>query len=202
MYLKVHDGFEGEITNEDVICKDCYVRHKQIIAQAENITPMTLLAELKIQQQSFHERVCIDNFREYFVSIADMVTIDVINMLECDEAVLLPVLYEKFCLLVNTNKTKLKVVEDIHVPQSRWLLTQICNKLGSYVETITKHKKYGVLLYKRDGDILKALSSALGQVRDSTKREVGIRRISNEYINDKLDAYRDKTSYPNIYTER
>jgi predicted metallopeptidase len=107
----------------------------------------------------------------FFAHLAGIITIDVINIFACDEAVLLPVLYEIFCTLVNDNKAKVEVSENFHIPQARWLLTQICNRPGSNVQTAIKQKKYGGLLYKRDGDLLKALSTALGQERNSQKRK-------------------------------
>jgi hypothetical protein len=91
--------------------------------------------------------------------------------------VLLPQIYEKFCDQVKKHIDK--VAEVKQVPQSRWLLSHIQKKLGKYLEVATKHKRYGTVMYKRDGDLLFALSKALGERRESEKIELKLRTELN-----------------------
>ena len=45
---------------------------------------------------------------------------------------------------------------------TRWLLQQIQKALGHHLKSVCKHKKYGTILYRAGGDLLQALSVALG----------------------------------------
>ena len=45
---------------------------------------------------------------------------------------------------------------------SRWLLNQLILNLGIHLDYKCIHKKFGIMLYRRKGDILTSLSWALG----------------------------------------
>ena len=55
-YLKEHEGFEGTITKDSKVCKNCYVRHKSI-TKTEELTsesnPNEILSWLKDDKQTF-----------------------------------------------------------------------------------------------------------------------------------------------------
>ena len=61
------------------------------------------------------------------------------------------------------------------IPTTRWLLSSISNHLGNILGVTCKHKKYGTLLYRNGGDLLKALSRALGKLQQQKKSEHNIR---------------------------
>ena len=44
----------------------------------------------------------------------------------------------------------------------RWLLQQLEEAIGHHLKSACKHRKYGTILYRAGGDLLHALSSALG----------------------------------------
>ena len=51
---------------------------------------------------------------------------------------------------------------------TRWLLRQLEEAIGHYLKSACKHRKYGTILYRAGGDLLHALSSALGSKCTST----------------------------------
>ena len=71
-----------------------------------------------------------------------------------------------------------ETTDDYHLPISRWLLTYLNNKIDSYVSTVTKHKRYGVVIYKTSGDLLLALSKALHDAKHTGKTKM---QIQQEY---------------------
>ena len=50
-------------------------------------------------------------------------------------------------------------------PTNRWLLSSISNHLHEHLGIVCKHKRYGTLLYRKNGDLLKSLSKALGNAQ-------------------------------------
>ena len=88
-----------------------------------------------------------------------------VKLLENDEAILLPELHSKFCHLLRTQTSQYPAVSTGIVetpPTTTWLLSSLSMHFKSTLGVVCKHRKYGTLLYKRDGDLLKALSKALG----------------------------------------
>ena len=67
-------------------------------------------------------------------------------------AILLPVAYNHF-------KTK---QEMITMRNASWLLRQLEESLDHHLSSLCKHRKYGTVLYRTGGDLLNALSRALG----------------------------------------
>ena len=51
---------------------------------------------------------------------------------------------------------------------TRWLLRQLEEAIGHHLKSACKHRKYGTILYRAGGDLLHALSSALGSKCTST----------------------------------
>ena len=116
---------------------------------------------------------------EFIHSIANLVAIDVILVLQSNHAILLPEVYDNFQNLAV--KYKAKVNSDLCsvpkcLPKSRWLLTYLNNTLGSYMRRSTKHKKYGVVIHRANGDLLNALSKALGEAKQAKKMEIECRQ--------------------------
>ena len=94
-----------------------------------------------------------------------------------DEAMLLPQLFILFQQHTIDNVHKLSNVtkgKKKSIPTQRWFLSSISNLLGDHLGVICKTKKYGTLLFRKNGDILKALSNALGKAqKDCTAVELG-----------------------------
>ena len=57
----------------------------------------------------------------------------------------------------------LAIAEDSETSRTtKWLLRQLHEALGHHLNSACKHRRYGTILYRAGGDILHALSSALG----------------------------------------
>ena len=126
---------------------------------------------------------------------ANLVTIEVMEILQSENAVLLPQVYERFQTLALQYQGKIsETTNDYHLPMSRWLLTYLNNKMGSYMSTVTKHKRYGVVIYKTNGDLLLALSKALHDAKHTGKTKM---QIQQEY-RDVSDETTLKTAYSYI----
>ena len=86
------------------------------------------LGRLKDEKQTFLES---DNMTqtEYINSIANLVTIEVMEILQSENAVLLPQVYERFQTLALQYRGKIsETTNDYHLPMSHWLLTCLNNK--------------------------------------------------------------------------
>ena len=53
----------------------------------------------------------------------------------------------------------------------RWLLQQLEEAIGHHLKLACKHRKYGTILYRAGGDLLHALSSALGSTCKCTSTD-------------------------------
>jgi hypothetical protein len=117
------------------------------------------------------------------------------KLLQNDEAMLLPELFsmfqqhavqsiDRFPNFTKNLKTSL--------PTIRWFLSSISNHLGNDLGITCKHKQYGTLLFKRNGDILKALSKALGKAQQSKKSETTVRSVVQSMAkSEKVDTHSD-----------
>ena len=92
--------------------------------------------------------------------------------LQRDEAILLPEVHSDFCQLVSTSTENFPNVQTslkTNPPTNRWLLSSISNHLHEHLGIVCKHKRYGTLLYRKNGDLLKSLSKALGSAQRPCK---------------------------------
>ena len=98
---------------------------------------------------------------------------------------LLPELYYYFCQKINQNMYKFQNVNislSKKTPSSRWLLTSVSNNMGGTLGIVCKHKKYGTLLYYKNGYILRALSIALGITQYTKRSENALREDYSEVL--------------------
>ena len=71
-------------------------------------------------------------------------------------------------------------------PTTTWLLSSTSIHFKSTLGVVCKHRKYGTLLYRKDGDLLKALSKALGNATGMAKEAAAQLALSTEiHANDK-----------------
>ena len=77
--------------------------------------------------------------------------------LQQDEAMLLPELHSHFCDVVSkTIQSNVQKSLKTSLPTNRWLLSLISNYLQDNLGIVCKNKRYGTLLYRKNGDLLKA----------------------------------------------
>jgi hypothetical protein len=154
-FMQANEGFESSISINDKICMDCYLKHKQILSMkgVQQVQESDVIFNcIKKTNDEFVQLALVDD-KEYFQFIANIATSRLMDTLSNDNAMLLPDLYQQFEELAHEHQNKLNspsVLNDL--PSHRWLLTYVQNRLGSYLSVATKHKKYGVLLYRKDGD--------------------------------------------------
>ena len=104
-----------------------------------------------------------------------------------NQAVLLPKLSRMFLNMYMNNSPEecLSVectieTEDGSVKfTSKWLLKQVLVYLHHHLESKCVHKRYGTVLYPKNGDLLTCLSWALGVSQNSTDREVIYENLSS-----------------------
>lgn len=188
VFLKETFDFSGALTVASKICKPCYIFHRQVLQQLDSSssavtdTLHSIVFHLETRLADFEKKgvdtVCDKSFLAWNVC---KVSLGLTKILQNEEAILLPELYTTFCNYIiqtidkfpNVGKT-LKT----NPPTIRWFLSSISNHLGENLGIVCKHRKYGTLLYRRNGDILKALSKALGKAQQSQRTETAIR---NDY---------------------
>ena len=61
---------------------------------------------------------------------------------------------------------------------TKWLLQQIQEALGHHIKSVCKHKKYGTILYTAGGNLLQALSVALGSKNTSSDERATVPKIT------------------------
>ena len=87
------------------------------------------------------------------------------SALRKDTAVLLPTAYKHFLSLVKSPSVN-------EERSCRWLLKELEKILGHHMTSIRKQKKHGTVLSRTGGDLMHALSSALGvTARSASKSE-------------------------------
>ena len=110
---------------------------------------------------------------EYIQGLSSLVALDVCHILLNDEAILLMDVYGKFQEYAIEYANK---VHSYNLPGSRWLQVYLSNTLKSTLGSAVRHRCYGTILFKQNGDHLKALSKALGELRSKKKIEIDLRK--------------------------
>jgi hypothetical protein len=99
----------------------------------------------------------------------------VANHLLAQQALLLPQASTIFLQLYDVAPTDhIETNEGTIKYSSRWLLTQLILKLGVHINYKCVHKKFGIILYRKNGDLLKSLSWALGTKTSKSKTNLSL----------------------------
>ena len=166
-HLQTTTGFSGALTNDSRVCKACYEFHSQILRHhQENPSLESVKANLRTDISTFEscDKQAVTD-EQYLKWLVQNVAMMLASLLEKDEAVLLPELHTKFCHILEAHTSNFPGVSTSIVDNpltTTWLLSSISIYFKSTLGVVCKHRKYGTLLYKKDGDLLKALSKALG----------------------------------------
>ena len=172
-FLQETFDFCGVLTKICKICKPCYMFHRQILLQLNagssmatdtlNSTVSDLETKLAHFEMDGVDTVCDKSFLAWNVW---KVSLDLSRILQGEETNLLPDLYTTFHQHISQAIGKFPNVTKalrINPPTIRWLLSSVSNHLRDNLGIACKHRKYGTLLYRNNGDILKALSKTLGE---------------------------------------
>ncbi len=162
------------LTSESCICLPCYKYCNNILQQlnsaGKTAKPDTQLGS--IDEQLSHmihtlESLGAQNLttRDYIELMGCLSAQTVAEHLKKDEALLLPVVYRGFVDQVGNQAAQFPglCLTDDEIPSIRWLLTRLHMHLGPLLEVQCKHRKYGSVLFRQNGDLVTAVSAALGQ---------------------------------------
>ena len=123
---------------------------------------------------------------QYLKWLVQKVAMMLASLLEKDEAVLLPELHNKFCHMLKAHASHFPAVSTSILdspPTTTWLLSI---HFKSTLGVVCEHRKYGTLLYRKDGDLLKALSKDLGNATGMAREAAAQLALSTEiHANDK-----------------
>jgi len=185
-FLKQTLDFDGVLTAASRICKPCYSFHRQILLQEESgiSTSMQTLHSIasdldsRVKQFETQERNSASD-KSFLAWNVSKICLQLVRTLQSEEAVLLPHPYAEFCQQVfQTIDMFPSVTKTLKAnpPSIRWLLSSISNHLGDNLGVTCRHRKYGTLLYRKHGDILNALSKALGKAQQPQNNEISMRK--------------------------
>ena len=174
-YLQQTVNFDGILSPDSKVCKPCYDFHRRVLQQqnAGQPTPVSTLHDIAsrleekiVQFEASNTELITD--KEYLGWVVCRVALQLVKTLQQDEAILLPEVHSNFCQLVSTSIENFPNVQKslkTNPPTNRWLLSSISNHLHEHLGIVCKHKRYGTLLYRKNGDLLKSLSKALGNAQ-------------------------------------
>ena len=100
---------------------------------------------------------------------------------ESDGAILLPVLYREFCHEVQNRASLLPQLSSLpnqRIPGIRWLLSRLHSLFGDSLQVICKQSRYGSVLFHKDCDLVKALST--GKSETLQKQVTVLKEQQNE----------------------
>ena len=192
-YLQTITGFSGTLTTDSRVCKACYEFHSQILRHHhENPSLESVKSNLQVSISTFEscDKQAVTE-EQYLDWLVQKVALTLARLLEKDEAVLLPELHTKFCHMLKSNASHFSISIVDNPPTTTWLLSSISIHFQSTLGVVCKHRKYGTLLYKRDGDLLKALSKALGNATGIAREAAAQLGLSAEKSDKNTDSEDD-----------
>ena len=98
----------------------------------------------------------------------------------------MPELYAVFNQLATKYMSK---VQSCTLPGSQWLQVYLSNILKDTLGIAVKHRCYGTLLFRKNGDLLNALSKALGELKSAHK---------TVYVGSSVRVFTRVNSHPKI----
>ena len=163
-YLRATAQFASSIKEGDRICHSCYKKYNEVISIHKTLTKVndqdgceseglvSLNSDLDIVITNLKQKAqSLDKGSEALPLTTT--TIMVAETIRNEQAIMLPAVFTYYNSRLNSTFAK---------HSSRWLLQQIQEALGHHLKSVCKHKKYGTVLYRAGGDLLQALSAALG----------------------------------------
>ena len=157
----INELLEGaDISNTDCICLSCYKSHLAMVKahdQANQLSDMMVVWESTLSHSTTDRLTKATLHSVLYVA----------HEFENERAVLLPHISTLFCRQYLGPKPEnqecvLESQEGTIKFSSRWLLKQLIIHLHPHLNSKCIHKKFGVLLFKKGGDLLTSLSWALG----------------------------------------
>ena len=183
-YLSETTGFEGRITEGDMVCFVCYKSHLQILKEAKCLsTDRELQDQIKLTKSNVLQVHEVKNIENAISRAMSLTTIEVGEALLNQEALLLPAVHESFVTKVSAcvQEANLGHVSDLKETFStRWVLSNLTSSLQHHLGYACKLKKCGTVLYRANGDILSALRNALYKLTKCCKHSTDHKQNQSE----------------------
>lgn len=171
----------------DVLCLLCYKAHLKLLTELENDQENDINYCINHWLQEQNDI----NTSEVTKSVLEAVVF-VANHLRQDKALLLSAASTVFAehytretltcsisslsLTIETEESTLKF-------SSRWLLNNLIIHLNNFLNFKCIHQRYGMMLYRKNGDILTSLSWALGASNSSNQSTINIPKAVHPTVN-------------------
>ena len=148
-YLQQTVNFDGILSVDSKVCKLCYYFHWRVLQQqnATQPTPVSTLHDIAfrleekiVQFEGSNNDLITD--KEYLGWVVCKIALQLVKILQQDEAILLPEVYSDFCQLVSTSIENFPNVQKslkTNPPTNRWLLSSISNHLRENLGIVCKH---------------------------------------------------------------
>ena len=170
-YLRATISFNSTITDTDKICHICYTKYTEVINIYKTFIKIEIhedkeelisldadldivIANLKQKSQSLEEGTEMSSLNATKIMVAETI--------RNQKAIMLPAVTAYF---------KSGMTAEVCTRTTRWLLRQLEEAIGHHLKSACKHRKYGTILYRAGGDLLHALSSALGSTCKCTSTD-------------------------------
>ena len=171
-----HNVFQNvteDIQMNDVLCYSCYRMHLLII---KNLEEQKIGSDQQLQEDIDFWSGKYNNTTEEPTRSTLHTVITVANYLLQNRALLLPVSSKLFISSYSSDSSQTDINLDLGDYtikfSSRWLLNQLIVYLHTYMDYKCIHRKYGTVLFRKNGNLLHSLSWALGTYQDSNTSEV------------------------------
>ena len=152
-YLRTTVGYDVDINRTDIICLTCYKAHKTILEQENEQSKDKDLQELMVTLKTADIPSVVD-------SALNEVTLAVAETIYKQEAILLPTAYDMLTKLMRDQA----VIGDKGISKQH-LFSHLKQTLNKHLACCTLQKSAGTLLYRKDGNLLLALTKVLQRER-------------------------------------
>ena len=185
-YLNLITSEHCALTSDSCICLTCYKFFNSVVKQIrgvniENTTDINMVIVLidKRIEATQPQLTWNDHIELMMCKTAKKLA----ELMKSDGAILLPVLYSKFCHEVQNRASLLPPLSSLpnqKIPGIRWLLSRLHSLFGDSLQVICKQSRYGSVLFHKDCDLVKALSTALGKSETLQKQVTLLKEQQNE----------------------
>ena len=170
-FLNTNTEFKDTFHPNDRVCYACYKSHLSIVKHIKNLAISTdadlkdLLLSIKQSLPRLSEMKSWDDAVDYTVG---SLAVTVGEALLKQTAVLLPQVYVTFKSELDSVIRQCEVnTEGQDIPTSTWLRSSLSSLLKHHMAYKCTIPKYGTLIYRYGGDLIHALTVALGQGHQS-----------------------------------
>ena len=156
------------------MCLACYKSHLQVLKTSKPVsTNADLSAIISCLKTESIKSTNVKNLSDAINGAMQCTCIYVGEALLAEESMLLPSVHAFFLISIR----ELLEASNIHISDTeiensvtaRWILSNLTTTYKHHLNSVCKIKKHGTILYRRDGDILCALSKALHKLKTGTK---------------------------------